>query len=170
MSKVKKFTRKVQVFLEDNATLPKKGSDAAAGLDLYTPGEINILPYEQQLVNTGVRFAIPNGFYGKIFDRSSIASQGVTVLAGVIDSDYRGNVVVLLRNLSDTPKTFEKGTRIAQLIICPHLVTELVQVSQEDLGKTKRGRRGFGSTGQTKIIPPRDMSPERSSSNSSQQD
>jgi dUTP pyrophosphatase len=166
MPKPRKFVRKVQISLGADATLPRKGSDGAAGLDLYTPREIVIQPRCGQLVDTRVSFAIPNGFYGKIFDRSSIATQGVTVAAGVIDSDYRGNVIVLLQNLTETTKTFEKGTRIAQMIICPHLVTELVTVDHENLGKTKRGRGGFGSTGQTKILPPRDMSPKRNSSNS----
>jgi len=166
MPKPRKFVRKVQVCIDDEGILPCKGSEAAAGLDLYTPVDITIEPNCFQKVDIKVSFAIPTGFYGKIFDRSSIAAQGVTVLAGVIDSDYRGNVSILLHNFSDSPKLFARYTRIAQLILCPYLISELVPVQQENLGKTKRGRGGFGSTGQTKIIPPRDMSPERSSSES----
>ncbi len=99
-------------------------------------------------INTGVRLAIPSGFVGLIFDKSSIGAKGVKVYGGVIDSTYRGDVIVILGNHTDEDITFDAGQKIAQLIIMPYLALSISYVSNPDkLGATERGEGGFGSTG-----------------------
>ena len=105
----------------------------------------------QVLVSTGLAFAIPTGNYGRIAPRSGLAvKNSINVGAGVIDSDYRGEVRVLLFNHGDVDFVISEGDRIAQLIIEKYTPTELVEV--ETLGETQRGEGGFGSTGQGELI------------------
>lgn len=120
-----------------------------AGLDLPSLFDVQILPGRQALVRTGVHLAIPQGWVGVIRDRSSMALAGATSVAGVIDSGYRGEVKVLMYNLSNKPLIIKTGDRIAQCLVLPHFNMSCIQEvsSLGDLGDTERNCCGFGSTG-----------------------
>lgn len=129
-----------------DAIIPKKGTKYAAGYDLYSL-EKCIIPANRYLkIDTGVSLAIPNGYFGKIECRSSLAKEGLITLGGVIDSDYRGNIIVMLFNNMSSPYIINKHDRIAQIIFHKILQNENVMVS-EDLDNTDRQNGGFGSTG-----------------------
>jgi dUTP pyrophosphatase len=132
--------------LDSRATLPTRGSSASAGLDLYSIEDIIILPKQRVLARTGLAVAIPMGFYGRVAPRSGLAvKNGLDVLAGVIDSDYRGELCVALLNTGDEPIELELGSRLCQLII-EQIITP-TPVWADDLDETGRGDGGFGSTG-----------------------
>ena len=137
--------------LSENATTPTRGTTESAGLDLYSANDYVIIPQERMLIKTDISIKIPKGYYGRIADRSSMAwKKGAHVIAGVIDSDYRGPVGVVLYNLSKTDIiNIKQGERIAQLVITPINSIELHEVSNEDFHsiETERGEGGFGSTG-----------------------
>ncbi len=134
--------------LHADAQLPTRGSAHAAGLDLYAVENRLIPARGRQSVRTGLAVSIPHGFYGRIAPRSGLAVRhGLDVLSGVIDSDYRGEVICVLINHGDAPLSIEKGMRMAQLIIESIIMPEPVW-SEEDLEETKRGASGFGSTGE----------------------
>jgi len=98
------------------------------------------------LIPTGIALAIPSGYVGLIWDKSGIATNhGLKTMAGVIDSGYRGEVKILIHNLSNQPYTVQAGTKIAQMLIQPVVQNEIIEV--KDLDDTSRGERGFGSTG-----------------------
>lgn len=140
--KVKRLTKTV--------TLPTKAHLSDAGWDLYADNDnpFHIEYGQRELISTGCSFAIPEGYYGKIADRSSIAWKcGVHVLGGVIDSDYRGEVKVILANLGcDEGFIIRRGDRIAQMIIIKIHEGSMVEV--DDLDTTERNNGGFGSSGQ----------------------
>jgi len=132
--------------LSNSAFLPKRGSDFAAGLDLYSPVSGTIEPLQRLLVPLDISIELPKGTFGHILPRSGLAlKNGIHVGAGVIDEDYRGNVGVLLFNLGNTPFVFKAGDRIAQLVIKSYENINLVQ--KEKLDESERGNGGFGSTG-----------------------
>ncbi len=136
--------------LREDARLPHRGSEKAAGYDLYAAvdGEIVIAPHTTEKVGTGLAVAVPDGFFGAVFARSGLAArEGLRPAncVGVCDSDYRGEYIVALHNDSDIPRTVKSGDRIAQLVILPFL--EATFCEKEDLGDTERGAGGFGSTG-----------------------
>ena len=137
--------------LSPNAMVPSYGSEYAAGADLYAYNEgksITIEPGETVLIHTGIAMQIPVGYAGMIFARSGIATKRGLAPAnkvGVIDSDYRGEIMVSLHNHSKDVQEVADGERIAQLVIMPYLQAEFI-VSDE-LEDTKRGQGGFGSTG-----------------------
>lgn len=127
-----------------------KGSAAAAGWDLYAaiPYSITIQPGENYPIPTDITMEIPKGYWGGIYARSGLAcKQGLrpSNLVGVIDPDYRGNVLVSLYNDSSTPKIIEPGDRIAQFII--HKIHDVEFEISDELSETERGVGGFGSTG-----------------------
>ena len=125
--------------------LPSYGSEYAAGLDLHALNNGNILPYEQALISTGLYIEIPTGYYGRIAPRSGFSWKKYTDIgAGVIDSDYRGEVKIIVRNLSNTEILYEKGDAIAQLIITPYAKVNIIVI--DNLEPTKRNTGGFGST------------------------
>ena len=128
--------------------LPSYASTGSAGLDLYAAtGPITLAPSERSLVGTGLALALPEGFEGQIRPRSGLAlKHGVTVLnaPGTIDSDYRGEIGVLLVNLGESPFVVERGMRIAQLVIAPAVRARLVEGA---VPPSSRGAGGFGSTG-----------------------
>lgn len=136
--------------IESRATIPTRGSDEAAGYDLYAylPNQsIAILPGETIKVNTGIALEVPTGYAGLIYARSGLATkQGLAPAnkVGVVDSDYRGEIMVALHNHSNQLQVVENGDRIAQLIITPFLSVEFNEVDK--LNDTKRGTGGFGST------------------------
>jgi dUTP pyrophosphatase len=132
--------------LDANATLPTRGSSAAAGLDLYSIEAVRLTSKQRALVRTGLAVAIPEGYYGRIAPRSGLATKnGIDVLAGVIDADYRGEVQCLLYNTGDEIVELPAQTKICQLII-EKIVTPAVAWADE-LPETIRGEKGFGSTG-----------------------
>lgn len=132
--------------LSPDATLPTRGSVHAAGLDLYAATEGRMLPGLRMAFGTRIAVAIPVGHYGRIAPRSGLAVRhGIDVLAGVIDCDYRGEIVVLLQNHGGSPFVVRFGDRIAQLIVQPIAMPLLRLV--DALPETERGADGFGSTG-----------------------
>ena len=132
--------------LHPEAKLPARGSARAAGLDLCAVERLTLGPGARAAVRTGLVVAIPEGFYGRVAPRSGLAVRhGLDVLSGVIDSDYRGEILCLLVNLGTEPFEIEPGARIAQLIIESIATPE--PVWSEDLSETERGQDGFGSTG-----------------------
>ena len=132
--------------LRPSATLPTRGSAEAAGLDLYNSDPVEIPAGGRALVKTGIAISLPPGYYGRVAPRSGLAvKNGIDVGAGVIDSDYRGEVGVLLFNFGSEVFRAEAGTRVAQLIVEPVVLVQPVEVS--DLDDTQRGAGGFGSTG-----------------------
>ena len=136
--------------LNDNAIVPTYGTPFAAGADLYAlpEGEIVIEPNETVLVHTGIALQIPDGYAGFIFARSGIATKRGLAPAnkvGVIDSDYRGEIMVSLHNHSTVEQIIASGERIAQLVIMPYVKAEFKQC--DSLSTTERAQGGFGSTG-----------------------
>lgn len=136
--------------LNDLAKTPTRGSDYAAGYDLYAATEYNIIiqPHQTVKIGTGIATAIPQGYFGGIFARSGLATKKGLAPAnkvGVIDSDYRGELIVALHNDTDIVQEVAAGDRIAQLIILPFVSVNFIQV--DDLDDTERGSGGFGSTG-----------------------
>ena len=133
--------------LRSSALLPTYATAGAAGLDLRAcievsldlePGSINLVP-------SGIAVAVPEGYVGLVRDRSGMAKRGVLTLAGVIDSDYRGEILVAVHNAAASAIRIEPGDRVAQMLVipCPHVEVEEVQ----DLPESERGAGGFGSTG-----------------------
>lgn len=131
--------------LQPGAKLPERAHPSDAGADLFALEAHEIYPGEQKLVDTGVAVKIPPGFAGFIFNRSSQGKKGITIphSVGVIDADYRGNLKVLLKNISEDPYNIEPGDRIAQLVV------QRVELPQfrDAWNDTQRGTGGFGSTG-----------------------
>ena len=137
--------------LRDGAQLPTFGSAEAAGADLYAclDAPVLIKPGESAFISTGLSMEIPKGCAGLIYARSGMACKRGLAPAnkvGVIDSDYRGEFMVVLHNHSKEPQTVCHGERIAQLVITPVLIPAYVEV--EELSDTQRAGGGFGSTGQ----------------------
>ena len=136
--------------LSEGATIPTYGTDFSAGADLYnlTDAAVTVEPHKTVLIKTGLAVEIPEGYCGLIFARSGLATKRGLAPAnkvGVIDADYRGEVMVALHNHTDLPQTVEAGERVAQLAILPFLKAEF-EVAEE-LSETVRGEGGFGSTG-----------------------
>lgn len=136
--------------LRENAILPTYGSACAAGADLYAciDNDLTINAGETVLVPTGIAMEVPLGCAGLIYARSGLASKRGLAPAnkvGVVDSDYRGEVMVALHNHSGAPQTIGTGERIAQLVITPYVTAEFIL--SDELSNTVRGEGGFGSTG-----------------------
>jgi len=150
--------------LSEDAQLPTRGSEKAAGYDLrmsqsttielnkentdILTGMLKIKPHETVKVGTGLAAKIPDGYFGAIYARSGLATkQGLRPAnaVGVIDSDYRGELIVALHNDTDKEQTIKTGDRIAQLVVMPYLPVEFTEV--DALDETERGAGGFGSTG-----------------------
>lgn len=136
-----------------NAKIPTYGSEFAAGADLYAvihneENKVEILPGETAFIDTGIVMEIPNGYVGLVYARSGLScKQGLAPAnkVGVIDSDYRGNIMVALYNHSDETRIVSEGDRIAQIIIQP--VEQFGFKIRENLSDTIRGNGGFGSSG-----------------------
>ncbi len=133
------------------AKLPTYGTQYAAGADLYAcldAESLTIAPGETAFVHTGLSLEIPEGLVGLVYARSGLASKRGLAPAnkvGVVDSDYRGEIIVTLHNHSLSPQTLENGERIAQIVFAPYVHADFEQV--DALGETQRGEGGFGSTG-----------------------
>jgi len=134
--------------LSNEAKIPAYQSEEAAGFDLHSIEDVVINPGERKLIGTGLAFEIEKGYEVQIRPRSGLAvKHGITVLnsPGTIDSDYRGEIKVLLINLGNEKFEIKKGDRIAQAVIAPVIQAEIIEV--DSLSDTKRGAGGFGSTG-----------------------
>lgn len=132
--------------LDPRATLPTRGSQASAGLDLYSIEAVSLDPGQRVIARTGLAVAIPEGFYGRVAPRSGLATKkGVDVLAGVIDADYRGEIGCLLYNAGQERLELEAGTKVCQLII--EKIASPQAAWADELDDTERGGGGFGSTG-----------------------
>jgi dUTP pyrophosphatase len=140
--KVKKLT--------ETAKLPTYGSDYAIGLDLFLDTQNNddriIMPGHRKMFHTGIAMEIPEGYYGRVAPRSGLALKfGIDVLAGVVDSDYRGEILVILQNNDQHGVEFLPGEKIAQIILEKADRATVVEV--QELSDTNRGAAGLGSTG-----------------------
>lgn len=136
--------------LNEKAIAPTYGTEFSAGADLYAceGGEVTINAGESKLIHTGLSLEIPEGYAGLIYARSGIATKRGLAPAnkvGVIDSDYRGEIMVCLFNHSQQAQTIADGERIAQMVITPFLKVDYTEVLE--LSDTERGAGGFGSTG-----------------------
>lgn len=136
--------------LTETAKLPERGSEYAAGYDLFADVEksVEIKPTETRMIGTGVAMEIPEGYFGGIFARSGLSTkEGLRPAncVGVVDSDYRGEIRVALHNDSETDRYIFRGQKIAQMVVVPFLPVEFEEV--KELNDTVRGTGGFGSTG-----------------------
>ena len=136
--------------LNENAILPTYGTEYSAGADLYAliDGSETIEPGQSKLIHTGLAFAIPEGLVGLVFARSGMACKRGLAPAnkvGVIDSDYRGELMVCLHNHGTVAQTIENGERIAQISFVPYYTAQFELT--DELDQTVRGEGGFGSTG-----------------------
>jgi len=132
--------------LSTYANIPTRGSDGAAGYDLYSAEALTVYPGKRALISTGIAVKLPPGVYGRVAPRSGLAvKNGIQVGAGVVDADYRGEVKVLLFNHGDVEFNVHVRDRIAQLICEKYEAPEVTIVTSLD--ETNRGEGGFGSTG-----------------------
>ena len=141
---------KVRIINKSKNPLPSYQTSASAGMDIRAQLEepIRLAPLERAVVGTGLYMELPQGYEAQIRPRSGLAAkQGITVLnsPGTIDADYRGEIGVILANLSNEPVTIQHGDRIAQMVLSRHQQAEWIEV--ETLSQTDRGSGGFGSTG-----------------------
>ena len=141
---------KIRIVNTSSLPLPQYSTPLSAGMDLRADIDepVTLAPLERVLVPTGIRIELPEGYEAQIRPRSGLAAKhGVTVLntPGTIDADYRGEIKVILVNLSDTPFTFERGERIAQMVISSYTRAEWIET--DELGESERGEGGFGHTG-----------------------
>ncbi len=137
--------QQIHCLVDDKEFLPRRANPTDAGADLMSMEDLEIYPGEQKLVGTGVAIKLPEGYAGFIFNRSSQGKKGITMphSVGVIDADYRGEIKVLLKNISEDPYKISYGDRIAQLVIVPVLLPAFTDIWND----TERGTGGFGSTG-----------------------
>ena len=155
--------------LNSESKTPVKVRETDAGFDLFAAEDVELLPNERRVIGTGIAMHIPEGYYGRIADRSSIAARGIIVSGGVVDSEYRGEVKIILTNIKgfvrefeeyefkgenlikeekivDGAHTIKKGNKIAQIIIEKIGLPKVVVV--KELSKSNRGSKGFGSSGE----------------------
>ena len=139
--------------LHDDAVWPTRAKPGDAGMDLSSV-ETTVIPARgRALIDTGIAISLPSDCYGRVAPRSGLAVRcGIDVLAGVVDSSYRGSIRVLLFNNTDTSFAVNVGDRIAQLIIERIYNVDLIQVPYAELPSTERGSDGFGSTGLTRSM------------------
>lgn len=134
--------------LRQDAVVPVRAEPGSAGMDLTTVEDVVVPPRGQAVAPTGLAFELPTDVYARIAPRSGLAVKcRIHVMAGVVDSSYRGEVRIVLANLGDEEVRLEKGARVAQMILERILVADPVEVEPAELGETERGSGGFGSTG-----------------------
>lgn len=132
--------------LVENAKLPTKAYDGDLGFDLYSIENVLVKPNEKPVsIKTGIAVQLPKGYGAIIKDRSSLASDGLHIVAGVIDNGYRGEIIIKMANLTDRPILIEEGSKIAQLILIPIVNCYLIETDK--LSITERNDKGFGSSG-----------------------
>ena len=134
--------------LDERATLPTRATPGSAGLDIFSIVSVEVRPGKRMAIQTGLKVFLPYGTYGRIAPRSGLALfSGIDVMAGVIDSDYTGEIVVLLINLSDKVFNVFEGMKICQLIIEKFKPMNPILVEVDGSTSTERGDKGFGSSG-----------------------
>ncbi len=132
--------------VHQDAKLPKYAGENDAGMDLFALEETKVQPGEIARIRSGVAMEIPEGYVGLCWDKSGLSmGYGIKVLAGVIDSSFRGELVMAVINLGKEAYTFEKGHKVMQILIQKVEHVEIVEA--DELSETKRGENGFGSTG-----------------------
>ena len=134
--------------LDERAKIPTRGSEMAAGMDLYALDTVTLEPGATVLVHTGIALAIPEGYAGFIYARSGLATKRSLAPAnkvGVVDADYRGEIMVALHNHGTVAQTVDAGERVAQMVVAPFLKVEFSET--DTLDDTARADGGFGSTG-----------------------
>ncbi len=131
--------------LTSEAKIPIHATEQAAGFDIYSSENVILIPGETTKVPTGIAFEIPMGFFLRIEDRSGMAAKGIHKVGGIIDSDYRGEVFIVLHNSTSKTYHVEKHDRIAQGVITPAHQADFIE--SQELSETKRGDKGFESTG-----------------------
>ncbi len=132
--------------LHPEAKLPEYAKKWDAGMDLFSLETITIKPGESVGIKSGLAFEVPEGYVGLLWDKSGLSiKNGLKILGGVLDSGYRGEVIVGMINLGKEPYTFEKGHKITQMLIQSVVITEIEEV--QELSETERGQGGLGSTG-----------------------
>jgi dUTP pyrophosphatase len=137
--------------LHENAIIPKYATNGSCGLDLFADLHsskfISLEPYTVYHIGTGISLEFDSKDYGLICDKSSLGAKGIKVMGGVIDNDYRGEIIVMLKNLNQVPYNIFDGDKIAQMIVMNyrHVKIQLV----DELTETSRGSKGFGSTGKS---------------------
>ncbi|MEM4336872.1 MAG: dUTP diphosphatase [Candidatus Woesearchaeota archaeon] len=137
---------KLKIQRVSDVPLPKYSKKGDAGIDLCSAEETIIKPNERKIIKTGIKVAIPQGYAGLVWDRSGLAAKkGIHIMAGVIDSGYRGEVRVVLKNLGEEEFKISKGMRICQMLIQPVVNAEVEEV--KCLEETERNINGFGSSG-----------------------
>jgi len=139
---------RLPIVLSDAATLPRYQTSGAAGMDLCCSEDVELAPMERKLVGTGIRIAVPEGYEAQVRPRSGLAIRhGISMVntPGTIDSDFRGEIKIILINFGNSVVKFGQGERVGQLVLCPVVRAELEVV--EALEGTGRGEGGFGSTG-----------------------
>ena len=146
---------KIKIMLDEGAKMPTRAHETDAGLDLYTPIDVEVsrcrwIPTEglivgSAVIDTGVHIEIPKGYVGFVKSKSGLNVKHGLTAEGVIDAGYTGSIVVKLYNHTSKDYTFKAGEKIAQLVLLPIITPELVEV--DSLEETERGNGGFGSTG-----------------------
>lgn len=135
----------MKVMLDKGAYTPTRATEQAAGLDLYSPVDTVVIPWDVAFIDTGVHIQLQPDEYAEIKGRSGLARRGVMVATGTIDADYRGALGIVLYNITDTPYRIHRGDRVAQLVVQPVRKPDVEIVHMLD--ETGRGSGGFGSTG-----------------------
>ncbi len=131
--------------INPEAKLPEKAHQSDAGYDLFAVENVSIPPYGQAKIGTGIKMAIPQNFAGLIWDKSSLAAQGLKTMGGVIDSGYRGEIIIIAKNLTEEFFNITKGQKVAQIII--QEIGNIPLVETKIFDSTERKDAGFGSTG-----------------------
>ena len=131
--------------LHPQALLPHRAHPTDSGADLFAVERTVLPPHAITHVHTGVAVELPENTSGIIWGKSSVESKGIKAMAGLVDAPYRGELIVCMYNLNDTPFVFEAGQKVAQLVVLPTLYPDFTEV--EELSATTRGAGGFGSTG-----------------------
>lgn len=136
--------------LRDNAILPTRGSEEAAGADLYAciDEPITIVTDGNAIIPTGIACDFPEGYFGAVVVRSSVGIKrhmGLMNQVGIIDHDFNGEIMIGIHNDGKTPQTIEPGERLAQMILLPYVTYDIIET--DTLSETERGEGGFGSTG-----------------------
>ncbi|MEX0877620.1 MAG: dUTP diphosphatase [Candidatus Spechtbacterales bacterium] len=132
--------------LDPSAKLPSYAHEGDAGMDLFSFEDAILLPGEKILISTGIKIAIPSGYGGFVWDKSGIATKHhIKTMAGVIDSNYRGELKIALTNLGKESYNIKKGEKIAQLVVKPISRAQIKET--EEFDETERGEEGFGSSG-----------------------
>lgn len=136
--------------IKDNATIPTRGSEEAAGVDLYAciNSPVTIYPDETYVIGSGVAFEPPKGYFGAVVPRSSVGIKRNLTLpnnVGIIDNDYRGEIMIAFHNIGNQPEVIFPDERIAQLVLLPYITCPIEEI--DELTETERGEGGIGSTG-----------------------